>query len=247
MTRLVYIITKRTAYTVSIPFFIELIFLATSLFYTSTSISLIHSLWFTISVSILTLYLAYTCLDFYYLGNDTLLHIMPFSNEYLLAIKSGISIVALWLYSLLGLFEINITNNQSAFKNFAYFGIPKMVSLISFFLIFSLSLLLIKSIRSAKVGLISCLLLNLVFITAVLSSSMALYSDKIQHWMIGISSSTLSIPIYANILQVEIVSNSTKIIWYMTFFNGICGLIALLLFISLYKVKRINYLTLTLN
>lgn len=245
MLRLISIMFKRATFSVSIPFFIELIFLLISIFYTSSTLNLIHSLWFTLSVSILTLYLSFDCFNFYYLGNDTLLHIMPFSNEFIMLVKVLISSIILWSYSFIGFIDINLENKQTIFRNFAYFGLPKICSLLSFFSLLCLSLILVKSVRSAKTGLITVLLINITLVFAVFFSSIKIYSSIINHWIIGISSSTLSIPIYANILQIEILTNQKYLAWYMLVFNVFSTIVFMLTFLLIHKKKSFNYLTLT--
>lgn len=247
MMYLVYNMNKKTMFNVSIPFFIELISLSVQFFYNSTNVAVFHSIWLTVSVTMLTLYLIFDNFQFYYLGKDTLLHMMPFSNELLLIVKSSLFCIYLWLYSLLGFITLNMQNGHHAFYNFSYFGVPKLISLFSFFLFFNVSLFLIKRILNAKIGLILCIIINIAALATYWLTFLAIFNDKITHWIIGIGASPDAHPLYISLLQLQIISNNINLSLYTTITNFSIGIISAIFFVLLKKFYPVNYLQLAIE
>ncbi|MCT6890020.1 MAG: hypothetical protein M3Z87_10255 [Lactobacillus sp.] len=245
MTRLIYNMSKKLLFAVAIPFFIELILLIIAANFNFEHLKLIHIMWFAVSTTILTLAVAFDNFKFYYLGEDDLLHLLPYSNELLLLIKSLMSGIVLWCYSLLGFLAINLIDKENLLHNFQFFGYQKIISVISFLTLFNLSLLVIKNIRSPKIGILVCLLINMLFIGLSIYLFKLSVNTQISNWIIGFSGNAQAYPIYLNILQIQIVSSSFQYSMPACLINILLTTLSLILFVIIKKTITINYLRLS--
>ena len=111
--------------------------------------------------------------------------------------------------------------------------------------LFNLSLLVIKNIRSPKLGILVCLLINMLFIGLSIYLFKLSVNTQISNWIIGFSGNAQAYPIYLNILQIQIVSSSFQYSMPACLINILLTTLSLILFVIIKKTITINYLRLS--
>jgi len=227
---------------------VELVFLGLKIcFPKNSSLRDVNDLWYIAASTILIFYTSLKIIKIYYIGEDKLINILPFSNELLILIEivfyTFLTIVVGIVYHF-----VDFYNTKFTFEYHIY-TMQKAISLLSFYLLVLVVCMLFKNISNPKSGQLLILLFTVCIVIMQISIFWSMNSKNIHNFLLG-----LSYPyekpkfIYLNVIPFIFVGLSDNVTRSFAsqsnLLNVLMIFIEVAVLIILKKTRKLNYLDL---
>lgn len=212
-------------------FLLEIIFKILFVFWDNNKLDMIHGVWIMISTSLLIVYSLYDMYNLIYSRKYYFYYTLKFNINTILIIHSLLYIVNNFIFYLL---YVNYDNLNI---------LAKLISLMSFYTLNIVLLLIFRNINNYKVGSLAYLssLVLVIFTYSILFISINLNNGSIKQFMIGAVNNDEVFQIYTTLLPITIISgNENSLINTTLTINIIFIFISLILYLIL-KRKKYNW------
>ncbi|RMC46721.1 hypothetical protein [Lactobacillus sp. ESL0230] len=248
MKEYLYLRLKKISPLFIIPIGIEVIFFLIRMnnIHNSTA-SEFHGLWYAAAAAIILFVTTYQLIKIYYVGNDELINILPYSNELLTFIELLIYVLATTIFGTIYQL-INIYKSGVKFNIIQYFG-DKFLSLFSFYMLLLAFCTIFKNVRKAALGESLIIFATFLVIVCEILLFWNVEKSRIVHFILGITSPSSDIfVVYLNVLPYSFFGESATAIKIMTNFsyllNIITSVISSLIVIFWKRIIKLNYMNL---